>query len=651
MLTQTEAYAELSNLLHNKLFSGIREIIIEQEKIKLVNSKSFANLSELEKKDTFNKYYKKWYQEISNFFLSYQSIIALHRLVERELKIREFESEQITRIKVDYAHNDIEFSAYLPTHYSSDMEQEIDDTISYLKQKDLNHVVVNYIEKKDHEKEPPPPLTLSESKYSAFYLFGFEPSYTTKLLQGLFNAGLITQPETIGWNIEDDFVEDIIVYLSEYYEEQQILQYKRSYNSKSVDRSSECIRPTNLFHNYTPQYIIATTEFKSIDFDNIEKKDAAKLYAFIFNMTIATQMKNSIYDISSVEIQVGDKILMEKANVVLPGQENWEVLIGDTIRKIDSNAIGINKTITYLPEFKFEDRLYPINIYAYTYNSRRPFRFGVGRFLTQILEKNNIAKNEEQDKVINELIASRAVMLVGNMLHPQENSIITITWLLKYAPILLEQSFFIEIQEKLEAAVSGDIEIDTILQQFETIIDAGFSLANFTPKHTKPSQAKLKLFHAVVAKHNLKIDPSTYESNIQIDKILAQYPMEQPVKVGNCPKCNNVVSRHEYLKDKNTLYYFMCENGGRKGTCSFAMWDSYIEKFFSLKGIELFTIEERTDVLKKILARKRGYLFTDLISKTQKKYDAKIFVEAYIDRDSKEEKWQFGMNFQNQKRK
>lgn len=650
-MTKIEVHQEISNLLHNNLFSGIREIIVEKEKIKLINSKSFKSLSQTERTDTFNKYYKKWYKEISNFFLSYQSIVALHKLVERELKIRAFETEEITRIKVDYVHNDVPFCAYLPTHYSVDMMQEVEDTIAYLKRKDLNHVVVNYIEKKDHEKEPPAPLTLAEAKYNAFYLFGFEPSYTTKLLFSLFDAGLITKPETNGWNIDDDFIDDIIVYLGQFYPDDKIIQYKRTYTDRTVDRNQECIRPCKLFNNYVPANIITTDEFKAMNIDEVEKKDAIKLYGFIFNLTVATQMKNSIYDVSSVEIQVGEKILLERSNIVLEGQENWELIIGNTVRKINSNSIGMSNKITCLPKFKFEDRLNPIEIYRYAYNSRRPFRFGVGRFLTQILEKNNIAQNEEQDKIVTELITSRAVVLIGNMLHPQENSIILIQWLSEYMPILLDPLFFQEIQEKIESVVIGDIELNTVLQQFETIIESGFSLADFVPKHTKPSEAKLKLFHAVVAKNNLNVDSSVYENNVAIDKILAQYATTQPVKVGSCPKCNNVVYRHEYIKDKDTLYYFMCENGGRKGTCSFSLWDNYINKFFNTKGIQLHTIEERTDVLKKILSKKRGYLFNDFISKTQKKYDAKIFVEAYEDRDTKQEKWQFGMKFINKKAK
>ncbi|MBD3843507.1 MAG: hypothetical protein IE909_16820, partial [Campylobacterales bacterium] len=102
----------------------------------------------------------------------------------------------------------------------------------------------------------------------------------------------------------------------------------------------------------------------------------------------------------------------------------------------------------------------------------------------------------------------------------------------------------------------------------------------------------------------------------------------------------------EYINRENgeISHYFACENFNKAGGCNFSLWDNTIYKFFSEKGLELFTIHERADALKKILTKKKGYLFNGLIGKNKKEYDAKIYLEEYRD-NTNQKKWGFKMSF------
>ena len=134
--------------------------------------------------------------------------------------------------------------------------------------------------------------------------------------------------------------------------------------------------------------------------------------------------------------------------------------------------------------------------------------------------------------------------------------------------------------------------------------------------------------------------------------ILAQYPVAEPIKIGSCPQCNSLVFQKEFIKQDTgeVLYYFACEKYGTKSNdCTFSIWDNYIHKFFSDKAIELFTVEERANTLKKIMSKKKGYLFTDFIAKNQKPYDAKVSLDSYEDKNSKQKKWNFSLEFVNKK--
>lgn len=644
---------EINKVIHEKLFSALRKIIIQRQKESFIKTSEYKNSSS--KKEMLDNSYKIWFESVSSFFLSFKTIYALEPLVSRELKIREFSSEEIIRIKVDYMYDGIEFSAYYPTHYNHSLLKEMEDCISYLKDKRYTHVVNNYIPKKDTERSPHKPLTTAELKYSAFYLFGFEPDYVTLLAQKLYKANLITDPETNGWDIDDLIVEEIITLLNQKFNESVVMQYKRNYTDKIIDRTQkECIRPVEFSSEFFPKAISKTQKFNLISFDSEQEMlDIQKIYELIFYITLSTQMKNSIYDTSKIEISVGNKKLVEQANVILDGQENWEILTGELMKRISNNDGTWGGQIVVLPEIAPETELKPLDIYPYSYQSKRPPRYGVGRFVTQILEKNNIGSNKEHDIIVSELIHSKAVYQIKNMLHPQESSIILIRWLAEYLPSFIDLEYLSELNEKITLVNEGELTLSSLLVEINRAIDSAFQLSGYVDEDSAPSQNKINLARAIALKHKLILDEAVFKSNVKIDMILAQYPMAEPIKIGSCPNCNALVFQKEFINKETgeVAYYFACENFSRNGGCSFSVWDSYINKYFSDKGIELFVVEERADVLKKIISKKKGYLFNDFIAKNQKPYDAKVYMQQYTDRNTKQQKWEFKLNFINKKGK
>lgn len=646
---------EINKVIHEKLFYGIRKMILENEKNKLINSFEYKELDSREKKELLNQKYKEWFDEISSFFLSYKSIIALYPLVEREIKIRNFISEEVIRVKADYFYKNIEFSLYYPTHFNESMSKEIEDTITEIKDEKYSHVVSGYISKTDSEKTPNEPFTNAKIKFSAFYLFNFQPDYTTKLLSYLYNANLITDPETNGWNIDDDIVNDIILLLNEYYSPEKVLQFKRTFKDKNIDRSvQECIRPTAISKNRFPKKLFNLKEFRAINFDSeTEKLNAHNLYELIFYITLATQMKNSIYDESKIEVTVGKNTLSEQAHILIEGQDNWELLTGKFIKTINSGAEIYNAPTIILPEVTVDTILTPLDVYSYSYKSKKPPRYGIGRFVTQILERYEIGTNKQQDEIVNELVKAKAVKIIKTMIHPQENSIFLIEWTKQYLPLLLDLEYQKELQEKILSVSQNEITLQSLLDEIIRMIDSAFDECGFVADDEMPSQSKINLLKSVALKHNLKINDDVYKSNIKIDMILAKYPKEKPIVIGSCPSCNSLVHQKEFIKKgtDEVKYYFACEKLNKNGGCTFAIWDSYIYKYFSNKAVELYTVKERADTLKKILSKKRGYLFHGFVNKKNEPYEAKVLIAPYTDRDTKKEKWGFELKFLNNKKR
>lgn len=656
-MNREEALSTIRHTLDERLFSAIKRMYIYSKKEKFCKIAEYQNADSATRKEILDEKYKFWYRSIESFYLSFHSIFALGPLVRREKQILDFDSQLITVVKTDYrAYDGIEFSATHPTRFTIEMKKELEDCILDLSNPKFSHVVDNYKPENDTEKSPHEPLTIATLKYNCYYLFQFDYKYTTNLATLLFNAGLITNPFTNGWNIDNAVIEDIITVLYSFmrlqkekypekikHPENAVLTHKRKYTDQIVDRSDEAIRPIFYSQRYSPESIADTNEFKEIEFENgREKEDAKKLYEFIYNITLSTQLKNSIYDTSSVDIMVGHHKLRQKAHRLLDGQDNWELMSGKYIKQIEENdntEQGQSKTVV-LPEFRPGDVLSPISSYPYTYNSRRPRRFGVGRFAAQILEKDGIGFLGEHDSIISNLIDSKAVITIQRVLNPQEISIFFIDWLSVHAPILLNLDYMKEVDEKIESVINNEFTLDSLIEEFNRIIDEAFVSANYVEDTSKPSQSKINLLNSIASKYGLVLEQDIYESNAKCDLVLSQYKVAEPIKVGSCPECNAVVYQKEYIKKETgeTLAYFSCEKFNKTNGCSFSIWDSSIEKFFSEKGINLYTVEERKEALRKIISRKKGYLFSGFIDESRKKYDAKIGMSSFVPKSSRDKK-------------
>ena len=633
--------SSIDKVLHERLFSAIKKLSLNNKKELYENTADYKNANSETKRNLLDEKYKIWYKTIDTFYLSIYSIFALVPLVKREKQILDFDSKEITVIRVEYqCHDGSEFGASHQTRFTVDMKKEVEDCIAELNNPKYMHIVDNYKPEKDTEKTPHEPLTSATLKYNCFYLFQFEYKYTTLLATLLFNAELITNIDTNGWNIEDDVVEEIITILNYTFKEEQVLQRKRIFDDKVIDRSTSCIRPINFSEEYTPSKIKNTKEFNDIEFeDGREKEDAYKLYEFIYNITLSTQLKNSIYDTSTVDIIAGQHKLKQKAHILIQGQDNWELLSGKYINKIrenDNTEQGQSKIII-LPEFMQDDILQPLSVYPYTYNSRRPRRYGVGRFAEQILERDGIGNTSEHDDIIADLIDSKAVIQIQKILNPQEISIFFIDWLTNYIPLLTQLDYLKELEEKILAIEYGELSLESVIEELERLIDEAFLNANYKEDFSKPSQAKMNLINSIAIKYQLNLEDDIFESNVKCDMLLALYPTVEPIKVGNCPNCNAVVYQKEYTNTttKQTNIYYACEKFSKSNGCTFSIWDSKIEKFFSDKGYNLYTVEERKDALKKILPKKRGYLFSGLIDEFKKRYNAKIALQSFVPKDKK----------------
>lgn len=647
-----EVEEQINKIVHERLFTAIKNISLEQAKELLYSSEEYKRLSPQIKKERADQFYKNFFSTRDTFYLHIYSIFSLYFLYLREKEINEFEDKEIYRVRADYRVDGIDFYAYYPMHFTADMQKEINQVVHYLSNENNTHIVGNYKDKKDVPKSPHHPLTNASLKYSGFYIFNFKPEFTTYLALKLYHAGLITNPNTNGWHIDVKIAKEMIINLSQIYNENEVLQQPRKFIDKKTDRSAECIRPINVTVPFFPKNLAKNERFNSIKFDSQSDRDCAlKLYDFIFYITLSTQMKDSIYDRSKLTIKVGEKELVQEANYVIDGQKNWEKLTGNLIKRLNENTDSLDANTTYLPtSFIQGQRLTPVNVYSYSYNARKPPRYGVGRFVTQILESSNIATNEYHDLIVGDVLFSKACKQVQNILYPQEPMMFLFEFLEKYLPEFTKLDFLETLKERIFNATLGLERVEYILNDINELINKAFTLADYTENDSAPSEQKIKLVRATALKHNIALDENILLSNSKCDIFMSQFPDEEQTKICKCPNCENgSVIKKEYVSNEGeVLYYFACDKFSKKeGSCNFSIWDSYVYSFFNKKGLSLNTVEDRMDMLKNIATRKRGYLVNDLKSTKNESitYNANILLTQKMNNYNNKLEWGFELKF------
>lgn len=571
---------------------------------------------------------------------------ALHLLVIREKEIDAFVTQRQYKIGVDYEYEGVQFTVYFPTVFSDNTKTEMMDILAYLGNAKNEHVVEKY--KPGQRGVPPfPPLITSRLLRGCFYLMSYDPSKTMKLAQQLFECGLITYLRTDSYTIADEAVESIIRYLNSKYPEEDVKQSKRVYKQKEGTHDAhEAIRPIYFTDEFSPDNIQTTSEW----IDNKLTPEHHKVYEYIWQVTLATQMKDAVYDKSVVEIRVGQNILKAQANYVATtlneyGEEvemlGWEKMRGNYLKTAERDADEDYKDRRiYIPYLTVGERLKPINVKETEYQSKRPPRYGIGRFVS-VLEEKGIGRPSTFASIYQKLVKTGCVGLIGKqMLQPRAFGIRVDNWITEHAGWMNDIDNAKKFEELLDAIEKGELaSINEEIAMYTALIEDLQKTLGIKPDLAKennlPSEAQIALYDAILSRTGGGApDDRLLKDRSKMSVFIDKY--QKSNTVCKCPSCKTGEIRiHEYEKEGRTKRFFKCSNK----TCDLFIGDEHIDKFFVMKGKD-FNAEERVDILKKICSKKSGYFMTGFVSKTGKDYNANVILQNSV----KEEKSYWSLN-------
>tara|TARA_B100001540_G_scaffold49631_1_gene44667 strand:+ start:749 stop:3085 length:2337 start_codon:yes stop_codon:yes gene_type:complete len=320
--------------------------------------------------------------------------VAVKFVVDRENEISIFKPESSFKTTAIFSLNSEKFTAELNTRFNNQEESE-----RFLNECKNTSFKVKNIEKKPSKRSPSAPFTTSTLQQEASRKIGFSPSLTMSTAQRLYEAGHITYMRTDSVNLSDEALENSKNVIESSYGNDYFKRRVFKTKSNSAQEAHEAIRPTNF------------------SLDNAGKTETEKkLYNLIWRRTLASQMSESIFERTVVNINNGNKFEFKASG---------EIMVFDGFLKLYNDN---SENTKLLPKLQKDSILNTEEILCKQVFTKHPPRYseaslikkmedsGIGRPSTfaetirKIKEREYVVKEERDGKIIK----SNEIRLISN---------------------------------------------------------------------------------------------------------------------------------------------------------------------------------------------------------------------------------------------
>ncbi|MDR6627092.1 type I DNA topoisomerase [Caulobacter segnis] len=231
--------------------------------------------------------------------------VALRLVVDRELEIERFRTQEYWTVEADVSAGSDPFLARLVKHEGKKLTKfDLGNETSALAAKAAVQAAVfkvEAVEKKPGKRSPAPPFTTSTLQQEAARKLGFSAQRTMQAAQKLYEGvdiggetvGLITYMRTDGVSMAPEAITEARDVIGKVYGKEYVPDVPRLYKSKAknAQEAHEAIRPTSLGRN--PGSLRLDPEL-------------GRLYELIWKRTIASQMESARIERTTVDLESAD---------------------------------------------------------------------------------------------------------------------------------------------------------------------------------------------------------------------------------------------------------------------------------------------------------------------------------------------------------
>jgi len=388
---------------------------------------------------------------------------ALRLIVERELEIEKFQSQEYWTIHFDADKDRVPFTAKL-THFQGEKLEQFSvgnaernaEITAFLETHGKGSARVKEIEKKRKLRSPAAPFTTSTLQQEAVRKLGFSTDRAMKVAQSLYEGvtvgkvvtGLITYMRTDSVTLSKEAVTEMRGHITKNYGSDYLPKAPIMYRStsKNAQEAHEAIRPTSI--NRTPDSVAR--------YLNDEQR---KLYEMIWKRAIASQMTPAKFDTVAVDFNVGGPGNVFRATgqtMVFPGfYAVYHEDEDDTVEEVDKR----------LPAFETGDSVRIDKLYGDQHFTQPPPRYSEAS-LVKALEQYGIGRPSTYASIISTLVNREYVTLDKKRFMPTDVGRIVNKFLTEHFAHWVDYEFTAKMEDELDDISNGKQEWIPVLDRF-----------------------------------------------------------------------------------------------------------------------------------------------------------------------------------------
>ena len=378
--------------------------------------------------------------------------VALRLVVEREREIEAHKPREYWRVEAEMiAPNGATFKARLAVLDGKKLGQfDLTAAAAHAAREAIarNGFSVRTVETKPVSRNPAPPFTTSTLQQEAARRLGFTASHTMRVAQGLYEEGHITYMRTDGVQMAAEAlgaVRDLIA--RDYGNKPDVLPEKPRFyatKAKNAQEAHEAIRPTDFSRR-----------------PGTASSDAERLYALIWNRTVASQMASARLERTTVDLfdDDGRHGLRATGQVVIsPGFLTLYTEARD--EPADDDEDGMR-----LPRLAGGDRCAAKEATATQSFTEPPARYSEAT-LVKKLEELGIGRPSTYASILQTLRDRAYVRVEKNRFFAEEKGRLVTAFLERFFERYVEYDFTAGLEGQLDAVSAGDASYLELLRAF-----------------------------------------------------------------------------------------------------------------------------------------------------------------------------------------
>ena len=387
---------------------------------------------------------------------------ALRMIVERELEIEAFKSQEYWTVHLDSHKAQQPFSAKLFQYQGKKLEQlsigsqaEYDAIFANISAASLPPKVVR-VEKKAKQRYAAAPFTTSTLQQEAVRKLGMTAERTMRTAQSLYEGvdiggqtvGLISYMRTDSVSLAKEAVAEIRDYIRDNFAADYLPASQPTFKSKTknAQESHEAIRPTSILR--------APDALKSH-----LSADQARLYEMIWKRTLACQMSPARFDTVSLDIRLGDDNTLFRASgqtLVFPGFISvYREDVDDAEEEVEGK----------LPPLKEGDELPCDKLYGEQHFTQPPPRYSEAS-LVKSLEEYGIGRPSTYATIISTLQAREYAIIDKKRFVPTDVGRVVTRFLTDHFTRYVDYDFTANLEDELDEVSEGKRDWIGVLDGF-----------------------------------------------------------------------------------------------------------------------------------------------------------------------------------------